>query len=40
MALMVDIIGSVSEPTSIEEAMSDSKWKEVMISKYDNILTK
>jgi hypothetical protein len=26
-ALMVDIIGSVSEPTSVEEAMFDPKWK-------------
>ena len=38
MALMVDIIGSVSEPTSVEEAMSDPKWKEAMISEYDSIL--
>ena len=38
MALMVDIIGSVSEPTLVEKAMSDPKWKEAMISEYDSIL--
>ena len=32
MALMVDIIGSRSEPTLVEEAMSDPNWKEAMIS--------
>ena len=38
MALMVDIIGSVSEPTSVEEAMSDPKWKEAMLSEYNSII--
>ena len=37
MAMMVDIMGSVSDPTSIEEAMSDSTWKEMMLVIYDNI---
>ena len=37
MSLMVDIIGSVSEPTLVEEAMFDPKWKEAMLSKYNSI---
>ena len=32
------IIGSVSEPTSVGETMSDPKWKETMISEYDSIM--
>ena len=35
MALMVNCIGSMSELTLVEEAMSDPKWKEAMLSKYD-----
>ena len=35
---MVDITGSMSEPISVGEAMSYPKWKEAMISEYDNIM--
>ena len=38
MALMVGIIGFVSELTALEEGMSDPKWKEVMVAEYDNIM--
>ena len=38
MAPMDNIIGSMSESTSMEEAIFDPKWKEMMLSKYDNIM--
>ena len=35
---MVDIIDSMSERYSVEEAMPDPKWKEAMLSEYNSII--
>ena len=35
MALMVNIIGFVSEPNLVEKAISDLKWKEAMLLEYN-----
>ena len=38
MALMVEIVGSVTKPTNLEEARQDVTWKVAMKVEYDSIL--
>lgn len=38
MALMAQILGSIKEPTSLEEALADLQWKKAMQSEYDSIM--
>ncbi|KAI5084683.1 hypothetical protein GOP47_0000852 [Adiantum capillus-veneris] len=40
MALMTEIVGSVKEPASVDEAMAHPKWKEVMQSEYDMVVSR